>query len=169
MFYLEKRDNVRGVPAGRLSRILEFGVLFYPYYRIFHPHLNYLLARRSEGCRALDRKRRMMMKLELPAVIAQYFSADKKGNAHAIAECFTDDAIVVDEGNTYKGREAIRQWMANASTQYTYTVEPFSLTEEGGRTIVTSHLVGNFPGSPVDLRYLFRLEGDKIAELEIVP
>ena len=109
------------------------------------------------------------MKLELPAVIAQYFSADKKGNAHAIAECFTDDAIVVDEGNTYKGREAIRQWMANASTQYTYTVEPFSLTEKGDRIIVTSHLVGNFPGSPVDLRYLFRLEGDKIAELEIIP
>ena len=109
------------------------------------------------------------MKPELPTVIEQYFSADKKGNAQAISDCFTDDAVVVDEGNTYTGREAIRQWMANASTQYTYTVEPFSLTEDGERTIVTSHLVGNFPGSPVDLRYLFLLEGDKIAELEILP
>ncbi|KZY41379.1 polyketide cyclase [Roseovarius sp. HI0049] len=109
------------------------------------------------------------MKPELPTVIEQYFSADKKGNAQAISDCFTDDAVVVDEGNTYTGREAIRQWMANTSTQYTYTVEPFSLTEEGERIIVTSHLVGNFPGSPVDLRYLFLLEGDKIAELEIVP
>ncbi|MFN3209021.1 MAG: nuclear transport factor 2 family protein [Roseovarius sp.] len=109
------------------------------------------------------------MKLELPVVIATYFSADKKGDAQVIAECFTEDAVVVDEGNTYKGREAIRQWMANASTQYTYTVEPFSLTEKGERTIVTSHLVGNFPGSPVDLRYLFLLQDDKIAELKIVP
>ena len=109
------------------------------------------------------------MKPELPNVIEQYFSADKKGNAQALSECFADGAIVVDEGNTYTGREAIRQWMANASTQYRYTVEPFSVTEEGERTIVTSRLVGNFPGSPVDLRYLFLLQGDKIAELEIVP
>uniref|UniRef100_UPI003B51BAFA nuclear transport factor 2 family protein n=1 Tax=Roseovarius indicus TaxID=540747 RepID=UPI003B51BAFA len=109
------------------------------------------------------------MKPELPTVIARYFSADKKGNAQAISECFTDDATVVDEGNTYTGREAIRQWMANASTQYTYTVEPFALTTEGAHTIVTSHLVGNFPGSPVDLRYRFILRGDEIVELEIVP
>ena len=109
------------------------------------------------------------MTIELPNVIAKYFSADKKGNAQAISECFTQNAVVIDEGNTYTGRNAIRQWMANASTQYTYTVEPFALSEEGGRTLVTSHLVGNFPGSPVDLRYFFVLQDDKIAGLEIVP
>ncbi|QIG79378.1 nuclear transport factor 2 family protein [Stakelama tenebrarum] len=109
------------------------------------------------------------MTIELPGVIAEYFAADKKGNAEAISKCFTQDAVVVDEGNTYTGRDAIRQWMANASTQYNYTVEPFALVKEDGRTVVTSHLVGNFPGSPVDLRYFFVLEGDKIAELEIVP
>lgn len=109
------------------------------------------------------------MTIELSGVIAEYFAADKKGNAEAISKCFTQNALVVDEGNTYTGRDAIRQWMANASTQYSYTVEPFALAQEGGRTVVTSHLVGNFPGSPVDLRYFFVLEGDKIAELEIVP
>ncbi|ETW10818.1 hypothetical protein ATO8_20224 [Roseivivax marinus] len=109
------------------------------------------------------------MSIELPDAIAAYFSADKKGNAQAISECFTEDATVVDEGNTYSGRDAIRQWMANASTQYTYTVEPFEIAEDGQRTIVTSHLVGNFRGSPVDLRYFFVLRGDKIVELEIVP
>ncbi|MGD9810125.1 MAG: nuclear transport factor 2 family protein [Sphingobium sp.] len=109
------------------------------------------------------------MIIELPGVIAEYFAADKKGNAEAISKCFTPDAVVVDEGNTYSGRDAIRQWMANASTQYSYTVEPFALAQEGERIVVTSHLVGNFPGSPVDLRYFFVLKGDKIAELEIVP
>ena len=109
------------------------------------------------------------MSIKLPDIIAGYFAADKKGNAQAIAEYFSQDAVVIDEGNTYAGRDAIRQWMANASTKYTYTVEPFSLTQEGGRTVVTSHLVGNFPGSPVDLRYFFVLRGEKIAELEIVP
>ncbi|MDR7154096.1 ketosteroid isomerase-like protein [Sphingobium xenophagum] len=109
------------------------------------------------------------MTIKLPDVIAIYFAADKSDNAQAISECFTPDAIVIDEGNTYTGRDAIRQWMANASTQYSYSVEPFALSEADGRTVVTSHLVGNFPGSPVDLRYLFLLDGDRIAALEIVP
>lgn len=109
------------------------------------------------------------MTIELPEAIARYFATDKKGNAQAISQCFTQNAVVVDEGNTYEGREAIRQWMANASTQFTYTVEPFALAQDGERIVVTSHLVGNFPGSPVDLRYFFVLEGDEIAALEIVP
>jgi len=109
------------------------------------------------------------MSIELPPVIAQYLAADKTSDPKAISACFTQDAVVVDEGNSYAGLDAIRQWMANASTQYSYTVEPFALSEEGERTVITSHLVGNFPGSPVDLRYFFVLRGDKIAELEIVP
>lgn len=109
------------------------------------------------------------MGLNLPQAIEAYFKADKNGNAQALSELFTPDAVVVDEGNTYTGRDAIRQWMANASTKYTYTVEPFALAEESGRTVITSHLVGNFPGSPVDLRYFFVLRNGMIAELEIVP
>ncbi|QFT59528.1 SnoaL-like domain protein [Sulfitobacter sp. THAF37] len=109
------------------------------------------------------------MNLNLPQTIEAYFKADKKGSAQTLSELFTPDAVVVDEGNTYTGRDAIRQWMANASTEYTYTVEPFARAEEDGRTVITSHLVGNFPGSPVDLRYFFVLEGNQIAELEIVP
>ena len=34
---------------------------------------------------------------------------------------------------------------------------------------MTSHLEGDFPGSPLDLRYFFTLDGDKIAALEIIP
>jgi len=34
---------------------------------------------------------------------------------------------------------------------------------------VTSHLVGDFPGSPMNLRYRFTLERGKIASLEIAP
>jgi hypothetical protein len=36
------------------------------------------------------------------------------------------------------------------------------------KIVVTSRLTGNFPGSPVDLRFFFELEGDKIASLEII-
>lgn len=109
------------------------------------------------------------MSINLPEVIDAYFKADRQGDAQSIAACFTPDAVVVDEGNTYIGRDAIRQWMANASTQYTYTVEPFAMEQDEGRLVITSHLAGNFPGSPVDLRYIFVLKDGMIAGLEIVP
>lgn len=109
------------------------------------------------------------MSIELPGPIARYFAADKGRDPASLAACFTLDGTVIDEGNTYAGRKAIRHWLANASTEYTYTVKPFALAHETGRIIVTSHLAGNFPGSPVDLRYIFALEDDLIAALEIVP
>lgn len=107
------------------------------------------------------------MSITLPKPIAEFFVSDRNGNAQAVSECFTQDAVVIDEKNTYTGRDAIRQWMANTSTKYSYTTEPFALKDEGGKTIVSAHLVGDFPGSPVDLRYFFAIEGDKISELEI--
>ncbi|PYM74471.1 MAG: hypothetical protein DME10_06420 [Candidatus Rokuibacteriota bacterium] len=36
-----------------------------------------------------------------------------------------------------------------------------------GKTIVTGRVSGNFPNSPVELRYAFTLAGGKIARLEI--
>jgi hypothetical protein len=106
--------------------------------------------------------------LDLPKVVADYFEADK-GDGQAVAQCFTDNAIVKDEGHTYRGRAAIKKWKAASSTKYQYTSEPIACEHSDGKTIVTSHLTGNFPGSPVNLRYFFGLEGNKIATLEIVP
>src|SRR2546428_9743811 len=106
--------------------------------------------------------------LNLPKPIAAYFTADK-GDGEAVSQCFTEDAVVKDEGHTHKGRAAIKEWKTNASAKYEYTCEPIACEEKEGKTVVTSHLVGNFPGSPVDLRFFFKLEGDKIASLEIIP
>jgi ketosteroid isomerase-like protein len=109
------------------------------------------------------------MDIRLPGPIEAYFEADGNRNADTVAECFSEDAVVKDEKNVHAGRTAIRRWKAEASTKYSYTVEPFAIEVEGNRTVVTGHVVGNFPGSPVDLRYFFRLTGEKIAELEILP
>ena len=108
------------------------------------------------------------MSLELSKPIAAYFAADKR-DGEATAQCFTENGSVTDEGHTYHGRSAIQQWKANASAKYNYISEPFASEERDGKTIVTSRLAGNFPGSPVNLRYLFKLEGEQIAGLEIIP
>lgn len=108
------------------------------------------------------------MSIELPVAISRYFEADRHRDAQSVALCFSDNATVRDEGHVYNGPDEIRQWKAASSKKYSYSSTPVSIAQERGRTVVTSHLEGDFPGSPVDLRYFFRLEDDKIAELEIV-
>jgi hypothetical protein len=103
----------------------------------------------------------------LPKIIENYFAADREGGPDAVVACFTDEAVVKDEGKTHVGHEAIRNWKAGSTKKYSYTVEPFYIAIENGKTLVTSHVVGDFPGSPVDLRYFFVLSDAKIAELEI--
>jgi len=109
-----------------------------------------------------------MTYLKLPEPIAAYFNADKR-DGEAVACCFTTRAVVKDEGQTYSGPAAIKAWKTEASAKYSYVSEPFAVEQKEGRYVVTSRLTGNFPGSPVDLRFVFRLERGKIAHLEIAP
>ena len=48
------------------------------------------------------------MSLDLAKPIAAYFTADK-GDSKALARCFTENAIVKDEGHTYNGMVAIKK------------------------------------------------------------
>ncbi|MBE0691980.1 MAG: nuclear transport factor 2 family protein [Aquamicrobium sp.] len=108
------------------------------------------------------------MPITLLGPLAAYFAADQS-DGDAVAQCFTENAVVTDERRTHAGRDAVRRWKAEASAKFSYTTEPFSVSEEDGATVVTAHVAGDFPGSPVDLRYAFVLEDGKIARLEITP
>jgi len=107
-----------------------------------------------------------MTDLNLPEPIAAYFRADRQ-NPDALARCFTPQATVKDEGRTHTGQDAIRAWKEAASARFDYTTEPFVLEQDSGHHTVRSRVTGNFPGSPVNLRYRFRLERGVIASLEI--
>ena len=108
------------------------------------------------------------MSIDLPEPIADYFDADRV-NGDAVVRCFTSNAVVKDEGHTYVGIEAVRKWKTEAWAKYRYTAVPLASEKQGSTTVVTSRLSGNFTGSPVTLRYFFRLERGKISSLEIVP
>ena len=108
------------------------------------------------------------MLLNLPKPIAFYFRAER-GDGKAIARCFAPNAVVKDEGNTYHGLPAIKLWQAAPKKKYTYTSEPITFEEQGGRIVVTSRVTGDFPGSPVDLKFSFSLHENRIASLEIAP
>lgn len=104
---------------------------------------------------------------DLPKPIADYFVADNDKDPAVVTLCFTEDALVVDEGHTYKGRAAIKRWKEESTAKYQYTSTPIAMENAGDKIAVISHLIGNFQGSPLDLRYVFELQGEKIASLEI--
>lgn len=108
------------------------------------------------------------MTLDLPTPVAAYFEADLADD-NAVAECFTDNAVVKDEGHTYNGRAAIKNWKADTAAKFQYSTELLTLERQGEKTVVTCRLEGSFPGSPVNLRFFFELAGDKIASLEVIP
>ncbi|HSX85340.1 MAG TPA: nuclear transport factor 2 family protein [Cellvibrio sp.] len=107
-----------------------------------------------------------MKELNLPEPIAAYFEAEKLDGS-AVARCFTKEGVVKDEGKTYVGLAAIEAWKTAACAQYSYTTEPVAFDKQDRRSVVTGRVTGSFPGSPLDLQYIFTLECGKIASLEI--
>src|SRR5690349_18274669 len=105
--------------------------------------------------------------MQLPPPIAAYFTAANGADGNNVAACFTEDAIVHDERREMRGRTAIARWADETRGKYRYRVEPTRVDQEADRTVVTAHLSGSFPGSPIDLPYRFRLAGPQIASLEI--
>ena len=104
--------------------------------------------------------------IHLPPPIAAYFDADAS-DANAVAQCFSESGVVIDERRERRGRPAITRWKAAATAKYHYTSEPRAVDVSGPEVAVTARVTGDFPGSPVDLRYRFTLEGATIARLEI--
>lgn len=109
------------------------------------------------------------MPLNLPAPVAAYIAAENTDDASALAHCFTENAVVQDEGRTMKGLAAIQRWKTETKQKYQYTVEPLAAVQKDGKTVVTGRLTGDFPGSPVELQLVFGLDGDRISSLEIRP
>ena len=107
------------------------------------------------------------MDLKLSVPLSTYFEAQNAHDVDAMLACFTEEAMVRDEGRDMIGRVAIRGWIHETTRKYRPTVKPTSVAEEDERTIVMVQVAGIFPGSPIGLRYRFRISGKKIARLEI--
>lgn len=105
--------------------------------------------------------------MNLPVPIDRYFHADKRGDSESVLQAFATDAVVKDEGRTHRGCEAIEAWWRAAKDEYQHSAEPLEWSEEHGEHRVRAMVTGNFPGSPAELTFAFRLKGDRITSLEI--
>jgi len=108
------------------------------------------------------------MSAKLPEPIAAYFEGANQQDIDAVAACLNRDAVVRDEGREWRGIAAIREWAEEASRKYRPTANVIDVAAMAGKTIVAGRGSGDFPGSPVELLYVFTLGGEKIARLEIL-
>ena len=107
------------------------------------------------------------MSISLPQAVATYFDVSNGAGIDLLAQCFTPSAVVNDEARTHKGHENIIAWKVASKKKFEYKVEPLRVSVTGDRVSVTAKVVGNFPGSPVNLEHEFQLLGERIDSLEI--
>lgn len=105
--------------------------------------------------------------MDLPAIVTQLVTAQNNFDSQAYAACFTDQAIVHDEGNTHQGKSEITKWIEQANREYQAVMKPLSYESNGTDARLSAEVAGNFPGSPAVLQFHFTLENDLISTLKI--
>ncbi len=107
---------------------------------------------------------------QLPQPISSYLVAHQARDLDTAVGYYTDDAIAVDEGHSYRGPREIRDWLATAASEYTYTIELTGASRiDDDHYVAIHHLAGNFPGGVADLQFKFTLRDGRISQLMIEP
>ena len=105
--------------------------------------------------------------LNLPPVVVEYLSAERARDADRLSLCFAENGVVHDEGRDRRGRDGIRQWKEEVDAKYRYDAEPVAASVADDTVTLRTRLTGNFPGSPIEVNQIFRLDRGKIISLEI--
>ena len=103
--------------------------------------------------------------MNLPNIISELVKAQTQFDSHAYANCFTETAVVFDEGKTHNGKTEIRNWIATANSEYKTVMKPLDYNEK--ENILSAEISGTFPGSPLVLKYHFEFCDGLIQSLKI--
>ncbi len=105
--------------------------------------------------------------MNLHQVIKSLIEAQNSHNSLAYVECFSETAIVQDEGQTHRGKAEIRQWIEKSNSEYQSVLKPLGYEESESVNVLSTEVSGDFPGSPVLLKFHFSLENGLISSLRI--
>ena len=105
----------------------------------------------------------------LPTPISEFLDATAATDWEALASTFRHDGVLNDWGETYRGTAAMKEWSDRIYFGANVTLQPVRLHQRGEETILTVMVDGDYKQfdihEPFELDYVFRLDGDKIAEL----
>ncbi|MCX2493216.1 nuclear transport factor 2 family protein [Pedobacter sp. PF22-3] len=103
--------------------------------------------------------------MNLPHIISKLVKAQNDFDSAAYASCFAENAAVFDEGKTHNGKAEIENWIDKANKEYHAIMEPVDYDEK--EDMLSAKTSGNFPGSPIVLKYHFKLSGEYIQSLKV--
>ncbi|ARJ03950.1 hypothetical protein GCM10010988_26290 [Cnuibacter physcomitrellae] len=95
---------------------------------------------------------------ELPAAVHGFVDGWQGRDAAGVEALFADEAVVSDEGHTYRGLDEIRGWVRGSIDLFTTTLTFLRGREDDGMVGASFRLEGDFPGGVVELEYRFRLD-----------
>lgn len=101
----------------------------------------------------------------VPKVIADLVIAQNNFDSSAYIDCFTETAVVFDEGKTHRGKTQIKNWIERAALEYKVVTKPLEYSIND-RTL-KAEISGSFPGSPLVLSYEFEFKNQLIESLKI--
>lgn len=104
--------------------------------------------------------------MNLPNVITELIKTQNNFDSAAYAKCFTETAVVFDEGKTHNGRKEIENWIEKANKDYRATMKPLEYSET--ENTLKTQVSGTFPGSPITMTYYYEFEDGFIKSLKIV-
>ena len=103
----------------------------------------------------------------VPNIVNRYFAALDGRDKDGLLALFTPDAVVVDEGQTWRGTSEIRTWAEKVAFRFRYTSGVLGVdTVADGNYVARVRLEGNFPGGVVELNVRFDVDGSTIRRLD---
>lgn len=105
--------------------------------------------------------------MNLPKVVAELVNTQNSFDSVGYANCFSETALVFDEGKTHKGRKEIERWIADANERYKATMKPLSFKQNGTKSIFEAEVSGDFKGSPLVMSYHLEIADHQIQSLRI--
>jgi hypothetical protein len=87
------------------------------------------------------------------ALVASYFARALDPDRESYVALFAPDTVVEDDGRTWRGRDDVRRWRGDVP-DVTYDVRSVT-AGPAGTVVALTEIAGEFPGSPVELRFAF--------------
>ena len=106
--------------------------------------------------------------VELPVTIRTFLAAHAAREARTAVRLLTDDAVIVDQDESFSGAESVLDFLQNAGSEFTYSTELLTARRgDDARWTAVLRIDGDFPGNVADLDYQFTVTDDLISELTI--
>jgi ketosteroid isomerase-like protein len=104
----------------------------------------------------------------LPITIRDFLAAHIVHDADTASSFLAEDAVVVDQAETFQGRDKVHAFLRDAGSEFEYTTEQIGARQVADdHWVVTLRLEGTFPGGVAELDYRFALREGLIADLVI--